>query len=119
MPLVLDLFCIHFLGNTFRFYTVYTYSTRNEIFILLLESEVFISPKRNKRCQVFSTSGEDASSATRCSKSAVQLGTEGLFKHCSVLWLHIQPQTLLFPALPIGQILVVNAPAGTLAGLFL
>lgn len=45
MLLVLDLFYIQFLGNTFRFYTIYTYWTRNGIFILLPEHKAFISPE--------------------------------------------------------------------------
>lgn len=45
MPLLLGLFYIQFLGNTFRFYIVYTYCARSETCILLLGSEAFIGPK--------------------------------------------------------------------------
>lgn len=40
-----DILYFCFLGNTFRFYVVYTYCTRNEIFILLRGRKASICPK--------------------------------------------------------------------------
>lgn len=45
MHFVFDLFYIQFLGNTFRFYTIQAYWTRNGILILLPEHKAFISPE--------------------------------------------------------------------------
>lgn len=120
MPLILDLFYIQFLGNTFRFHTDFTPTNQGmESLSFYLSAKVLSAYSGcvavNRRFFLFGIFGEEAPSAARrsfrlCStKPAARWGQKD---HLSTTECSGYSFSLKFPASPSTQISMIYKPVG-------
>lgn len=104
MPLVLDLFYIQFLGNTFRFHTDFTLTEQGMEFLSFFLSAKLSSAQSGHVARKYKIPfvghlwrrgffSHKMWFWTVQHQACSTVGTEGSFNHLWVLWLQIQPQT--------------------------